>query len=254
MPNGIPDKGKILNQLSVFWFDKLKHIVPNHFITANELEYPIGESGWQPWMKGRSMLVQKAEVLPVECIARGFVAGSGWKSYQKSGTVCGIQLPSGLKQCGKLPEPIFTPSTKAEEGHDVNIPFEEMVRLVGYETAAELRALTLRLYTEAAEYAATKGVIIADTKFEFGKLPNGQIILIDEVLTPDSSRFWPASEYEPGHDQPSFDKQYVRNYLEAQPWDKKPPAPKLPEEVVIGTRQRYIEAYKMLTGQLPVLS
>jgi len=195
------------------------------------------------------MLVKKASVLPIECVARGYLAGSGWKEYQKTGSVCGIKLPPGLRQCDKLPEPIFTPATKEESGHDINIGFEQTAERVGRSVAERLREMTLRIYAWAADYAASRGVIIADTKFEFGTLPNGQIILIDEVLTPDSSRFWPASQYEPGHDQPSFDKQFVRNWLEAQPWDKTPPAPALPEEVVQGTRQRYIEAYELLTGK-----
>lgn len=241
MPNGIPEKGKILTQLSIFWFKLFAEVFSNHFISKGQESFP--------WMIDRTMLVKKASVYPIECIARGFNAGSGWKEYQKSQTICGIKLPPGLRQCEKLPQPIFTPSTKAEQGqHDENITFEKMVEIIGEPDATILRERTLSLYSLAAAYAANKGIIIADTKFEFGKLPSGEIILIDEVLTPDSSRFWPADEYEPGHDQPSFDKQFVRNYLESQPWDKTPPAPELPLEVVLGTYSRYVEAYERLTG------
>lgn len=249
MPNGIPDKGRILTALSLFWFEKFGRQFENHLITARFKELPKELSRFHDALYGRSMLVKKAQVIPIECVARGYLAGSGWKEYNKSHTVCGIPLPSGLRQCSKLPAPIFTPATKEESGHDINISFEEMVRIVGEQTAHELRDKTLALYTSAANYAATRGVIIADTKFEFGRLPDGRIILIDEVLTPDSSRFWPADDYEPGHDQPSFDKQFVRNYLEAQPWDKTPPAPVLPFEVVKGTRDRYLQAYHKLTGK-----
>jgi phosphoribosylaminoimidazole-succinocarboxamide synthase len=195
------------------------------------------------------MLVKKASVIPIECVARGYLAGSGWKEYQQTQTVCGVRLPPGLGQCQRLPEPIFTPATKEDTGHDINVSFDEAAEIVGQPTAAELRRRTLALYSLAAEYASARGVIIADTKFEFGRMPDGRLILIDEVLTPDSSRFWPAAEYAPGHDQPSFDKQYVRNYLESLDWDKRPPAPPLPDSVVAGTRQRYVEAYKMLTGR-----
>lgn len=249
MPNGIPDKGRILTALSLFWFEKFGRQFENHLITARFKEFPKELSRFHDALYGRSMLVKKAQVIPIECVARGYLAGSGWKEYSKSHTVCGIPLPSGLRQCSKLPAPIFTPATKEESGHDINISFDEMVRIVGDQTAHELRDKTLALYTSAANYAATRGVIIADTKFEFGRLPDGRIILIDEVLTPDSSRFWPADDYEPGHDQPSFDKQFVRNYLEAQPWDKTPPAPVLPFEVVKGTRDRYLQAYHKLTGK-----
>jgi phosphoribosylaminoimidazole-succinocarboxamide synthase len=249
MPNGIPDKGKILTALSLFWFEKFGKTFENHLIATDVKDYPASVKKNADELKGRSMLVKKAKVVPIECVARGYITGSGWKEYQKTHSVCGISLAPGLKQCDKLPEPIFTPATKEETGHDINVSYEVMVQRVGETTAAALRDKTLSLYTQAADYARTRGVIIADTKFEFGALPDGRTILIDEVLTPDSSRFWPADEYEPGHDQASFDKQYVRNYLEAQPWDKTPPAPTLPPEVVLGTRQRYVEAYEKLTGR-----
>jgi phosphoribosylaminoimidazole-succinocarboxamide synthase len=249
MPNGIPDKGKILTAISLFWFEKFKGRFENHLITANVADYPAALKAYRDQIDGRSMLVRKAEVIPIECVARGYLAGSGWKEYQKTQTVCGIKLPAGLKQCQQLPEPIFTPATKEESGHDINIGFEETAERIGQATAGELRKRTLELYGSAAEYARERGVIIADTKFEFGRLPDGRVILIDEVLTPDSSRFWPLGEYSPGRDQASFDKQYVRNYLESADWDKNPPAPALPEDVVQGTRRRYVEAYKMLTGR-----
>ena len=249
MPNGIPDKGKILTALSLFWFEKYGRQFENHLIAARFKDFPPALRKYAEQIQGRSMLVKKATVVPIECVARGYLAGSGWKEYHRTHTVCGIPLPHGLKQCDKLPAPIFTPATKEETGHDINISFEEMVRRVGHETASQLRDRTLALYTTAATYAASHGVIIADTKFEFGQLPDGRLILIDEVLTPDSSRFWPADDYEPGHDQPSFDKQFVRNYLEAQPWNKTPPAPELPPEVVMGTRERYLQSYRKLTGK-----
>jgi phosphoribosylaminoimidazole-succinocarboxamide synthase len=250
MPNGIPDKGKILSTLSLFWFDKIRQLeVPIHVLSADVNSYPSALQPYANQLVARSMLVQKASVIPIECVARGYLAGSGWKEYQKTQTVCGIPLPTGLRQCDKLPVPIFTPATKEESGHDINISFEEAAERIGVPLATKLRDLTLRIYSWAAKYAAERGVIIADTKFEFGTLPNDTVILIDEVLTPDSSRFWPADQYEPGNDQPSFDKQFVRNWLEAQPWDKSPPAPTLPPEVVNGTRQRYVEAYELLTGR-----
>src|SRR6266550_4128661 len=249
MPNGIPDKGKILTALSLFWFDKFADRFENHLIATNVADYPKNVQAFRDQLAGRSMLVKKAKVIPIECVARGYLAGSGWKDYQKTQTVCGIRLPAGLRQCDKLPQAIFTPATKEETGHDINISYEEMVNRVGRDISATLSDRTLSLSGQAADYAATRGVIIADTKFEFGQLPDGRLILIDEVLTPDSSRFWPADEYSPGRDQPSFDKQFVRNYLEAQPWDKTPPAPALPAEVVEGTRQRYLEAYEKLTGR-----
>ena len=241
MPNGIPDKGKILTALSLFWFEKFKDRFENHLIDVDPPEFPQ--------IAGRSMIVKRAHVVPIECVARGYLAGSGWKEYQQSQTVCGIKLPPGLRQCDKLPEPIFTPATKEESGHDVNVDFAAASARIGDSTAATLRDRTLALYRQAAEYAATRGIIIADTKFEFGQLDDGRLILIDEILTPDSSRFWPADQYEPGHDQPSFDKQFVRNWLERQPWNKKPPAPCLPDDVVQGTRKRYLEAYEKLTGK-----
>ena len=248
MPNGIPDKGRILTALSLFWFAKFQGDFENHLIATEVKEYPAGVRPFFAQLEGRSMLVKKASVVPIECVSRGYLAGSGWKEYQASRTVCGIKLPEGLRQCDKLPEPIFTPATKEESGHDLNVSFEETAARVGQGMAERLRERTLGLYAKAADYAATRGVIIADTKFEFGQLPDGRLILIDEVLTPDSSRFWPAEQYEPGRDQASFDKQYVRNYLEGQPWDKTPPAPLLPEEVVAGTRAKYVEAYEKLTG------
>jgi phosphoribosylaminoimidazole-succinocarboxamide synthase len=249
MPNGIPDKGKILTALSLFWFEKYGRQFENHLLAARMKDFPVPLRKFSEQIAGRSMLVKKATVVPIECVARGYLAGSGWKEYHRSHTVCGIPLPHGLHQCDKLPAPIFTPATKEESGHDINISFEEMVNRVGVETATQLRDRTLALYTTAATYAASRGVIIADTTFEFGQLPDGRLILIDEVLTPDSSRFWPADDYEPGHDQTSFDKQFVRNYLEAQPWNKTPPAPALPPEVVMGTRERYLQGYRKLTGK-----
>ena len=240
MPNGIPDKGKILTALSLFWFEKFGRQFEHHLIEASPKQFPQFE--------GRSMLVKKADVVPIECVARGYLAGSGWKEYQESQTVCGVELPPGLRHSAQLPEPIFTPATKEQSGHDINISFEQAAEKVGAELAAELRKRTIELYIQAADYALEKGIIIADTKFEFGKLPDGKLILIDEILTPDSSRFWPADKYKAGRDQASFDKQFVRNWLETQPWEKTPPAPHLPDDVVAGTRQRYLEAYKRLTG------
>jgi phosphoribosylaminoimidazole-succinocarboxamide synthase len=247
MPNGIPDKGSILTALSLFWFEKFKADLENHLIAADVALYPASLRPFAKQIGGRSMLVKKADVVPIECVARGYLAGSGWKEYQQTQTVCGIKLPAGLRQCDKLPEPIFTPATKEESGHDINISYEEAARRAGEKVAAELREKTLALYARAADYAASHGIIIADTKFEFGR-HGGRLILVDEVLTPDSSRFWPAEQYEPGHDQPSFDKQFVRNWLESQPWDKTPPAPALPGDVVEGTRERYLEAYFRITG------
>jgi phosphoribosylaminoimidazole-succinocarboxamide synthase len=250
MPTLIPNKGRLLTALSEFWFGCLE--VPNHLITTDVEKFPEQFKPFAQNLQGRSMLVRKATVFPAECIVRGYLAGSGWKEYQKSQTVCGIPLPAGLKQCEKLPEPIFTPSTKNDNGHDENITFDQMAVIegIGWHNAYLLRDLSLKLYSEAAKYAAARGVIIADTKFEFGAWAGGMLMLIDEVLTPDSSRFWPVAGYEPGHDQPSFDKQFVRNYLEATGWDKKPPAPALPSDVVSGTEQRYIEAYEMLTDKV----
>ena len=252
MPTPIPDKGKVLTQLSVFWFEFLKDLVANHLITAEVEEFPPVCTPYREELRLRSMLVKKTKPLPVECIVRGYLAGSGLKEYRRSGTVCGIKLPPGLKEAEKLPEPIFTPSTKAQEGHDVNISFEECARIIGKDLAEKVRRLSLEIYQKAAAYAEERGIIIADTKFEFGLLGE-ELILIDEVLTPDSSRFWPKDEYEPGRPQKSFDKQFLRDWLEEIGWDKKPPAPELPPEIVEKTRARYLEAYRRITGkELPV--
>jgi phosphoribosylaminoimidazole-succinocarboxamide synthase len=249
MPNGIPEKGKILNQLSLFWFERTKTLVENHLIATDVTDFPAAVHSFGDQLIGRSILVKKTQVVPIECVARGYLAGSGWKEYQQSQTVCGVKLPAGLKQCDRLPEAIFTPATKAEEGHDENIDFDRMTREAGIELSTQLRDLTLAIYRSCADYALNRGVIIADTKFEFGRMPDGRVILIDEILTPDSSRFWPADEYASGHDQPSYDKQFVRNWLEKQTWNKTPPAPTLPKDVVEGTRKRYLEAYEKLTGR-----
>lgn len=248
LASGIPRKGRVLTQLSLFWFDFLKSIVSNHLITADVPQYPPNVQPRAPQLQGRSMLVMKAEMVAIECVARGYLSGSGWKEYQKNGAVCGIQLPSGLKESDKLPEPIFTPAIKATSGHDENISFEETVKRIGPEMANKLRDLTLNIYKTAADYAAGRGIIIADTKFEFGTTPKG-IVLADEVLTPDSSRFWPADKYQPGRAQDSYDKQYVRDYLEQIRWEKKPPAPGLPAEVAAKTSEKYVEAYRLLTGR-----
>ena len=249
MPNPIPGKGKVLTAISLFWFEKFGGQIRNHLIASQVKSYPEKLKPYADQLQGRSMLVWKANVVQIECICRGYLAGSGWKEYQQSQTVCGIALPAGLKQCDKLPKPLFTPSTKADTGHDINISPAQAAMVVGDKIAMQLEEKTLWLYTAAAEYAASRGVIIADTKFEFGLLPDGSMILVDEVLTPDSSRFWPADAYKPGQDQPSFDKQFVRNWLETQPWDKTPPAPILPPDVVAGTQKRYLEAYERLTGK-----
>ena len=248
MPNGIPGKGKILTALSLFWFRMLAGRVRNHLLATEVDEYPAAVRPYADQLRGRSMLVEKASVIQVECVARGYLAGSGWKEYQQTQTVCGVALPAGLRQCDKLPQPIFTPTTKEEHGHDLSLSFEEMAGRIGEPAARELKFHTLDLYSYAADYAATRGIIIADTKFEFGVVGTDRLMLVDEVLTPDSSRFWPADQYAPGRDQPSYDKQYVRNWLEGQPWDKTPPAPPLPPDVVEGTRRRYLEAYEKLTG------
>jgi phosphoribosylaminoimidazole-succinocarboxamide synthase len=253
MGEPIPEKGKILTALSLFWFNKFVEQFKNHLIAAEVAKYPPKLQPFADQLRGRSMLVKKTEVIPIECVARGYLAGSGWKEYGQTRTVCGIALPAGLRHCAKLPSPIFTPATKAESGHDLNISFEEMATRIGAETAQYLRDRTLSLYNQAAEYALSRGVIIADTKFEFGRLNDGQIILIDEVLTPDSSRFWGADAYEPGHDQASFDKQFLRNWLESQPWNKVAPAPPLPAEIIVGTRRRYVEAYEKIVGSTPRL-
>jgi phosphoribosylaminoimidazole-succinocarboxamide synthase len=247
LPTGIPDKGKVLTQLSIFWFDFLRDIVPTHFITADVDRYPDSLRAHRGQLEGRSMLVKRAEMVQVECVARGYIAGSGWKEYREQGTICGIPLPPGLKESDKLPEPIFTPSTKAQTGHDENISFEAAASLVGAELAGRLRDLTLAIYSKAAGYAETRGILIADTKFEFGFVGD-TLVLGDEVLTPDSSRFWPADTYRPGGAQHSFDKQYVRDYLESIRWDKRPPAPPLPDEVAEKTSEKYKQAYRVLTG------
>jgi phosphoribosylaminoimidazole-succinocarboxamide synthase len=248
LPTGIPDKGKVLTQLSIFWFDFLRDVTPTHFLTANVDEYPAALRQFREQLEGRSMLVKRAQMVEIECVARGYLAGSGWKEYKAQGTVCGIPLPAGLRESDRLPAPIFTPSTKAAIGHDENISFEKMCSLVGADLGARLRDLTLRIYSRAAAYAETKGVIIADTKFEFGFV-GGELVLGDEVLTPDSSRFWPAESYRPGGAQFSYDKQYVRDYLESIHWDKKPPAPPLPDDVAAKTSDKYRQAYRVLAGK-----
>jgi len=249
MPNGIPGKGKVLTALSLFWFERFARQIEHHLISTEVDAYPDALRPFEDQLAGRSMWVKKTRVVPIECVARGYLAGSGWKEYTRNQTVCGIKLPAGLRQCDKLPAAIFTPATKEESGHDINISYEQMIERVGAGLADDLREKTLRIYSQAAEYAASRGVIIADTKFEFGQMPDGKVILIDEILTPDSSRFWPAEQYKPGKDQPSFDKQFMRNWLESLDWDKSPPAPRLPDDVVEGTRKRYIEAYEKLTGR-----
>lgn len=249
----IPDKGKVLTQLSLFWFDYLKNIVPNHLVTADVRVFPADLQPFADDLRGRSMIVQRARMLPVECVARGYLSGSGWKDYQRTGSVCGIALPSGLRESDRLPQPIFTPAAKNHTGHDENISFDNVIDLVGGSLALRLRTLTLAIYAGAAAYAETKGLILADTKFEFGFIPIGDddelLVLADEVLTPDSSRYWLASGYAPGGAQPSFDKQFVRDYLERIQWDKQPPAPSLPEDVVNETRAKYLQAYTLLTGK-----
>ena len=248
MPNGIPDKGVVLNMISKFWFERTGDIVKNHMLSVDVADFPAPFNEYEEQLKGRSMLVKKTEVLPIECIVRGYLIGSGWKEYQKTETIGGMPLRSGYQMADKLDEPIFTPSTKAEQGlHDENISFDQMKKIVGEEKAQKLKEISLRLYKEAADYALTKGIIIADTKFEFGEL-DGEIILIDEALTPDSSRFWPADTYQVGCSPFSYDKQFVRDYLETLDWDKTPPAPALPEEIIVKSRAKYLEAYEMLTG------
>ena len=247
LATGIPEKGRVLTQLSLFWFDFLKSIVPNHLATADVAEYPAELQQYADQLRGRSMLVVRANMFPVECVVRGYISGSGWKEYKSTGSVCGIQLPAGLRESDKLPEPIFTPATKATTGHDENISFDRMVDLIGKDLSEKLRDITVTVYKKAADYAETRGIIIADTKFEFGQAPRG-LVLADEVLTPDSSRFWPMDKYHPGGAQESFDKQYVRDYLESIKWNKQPPAPGLPPEVAAKTSEKYIEAYVQLTG------
>ncbi|MDR0842441.1 MAG: phosphoribosylaminoimidazolesuccinocarboxamide synthase [Acidobacteriota bacterium] len=248
LPTPIPYKGAVLTQLSRFWFDRFSDFVPNHLVSAEAGDFPADLQKFRDVLNLRSMLTVNAEMFPVECVARGYLAGSGWKEYQKSGTACGIRLPAGLKECDRLPEPIFTPATKADEGHDMNISFDKAADIIGVESATRLRDLTIGLYSRAAEYALERGIIIADVKFEFG-VYDGKIILCDEVLTPDSSRFWPRAEYQPGKNPPSFDKQYVRDYLEEIHFNKQPPAPELPAEVVKGTMDKYLEAYRLLAGK-----
>ncbi len=248
LPTAIPLKGAVLTQLSRFWFDMMSDLVPNHLISADVDDFPKDLQRFRETLNLRSMLTVKADMFAIECVARGYLAGSGWKEYQQSRTVCGIPLPAGLRECDRLPEPIFTPATKAESGHDINISFDDAAGIVGNENATKLRDLTIRIYNRAAEYTLPRGIILADVKFEFG-IYNGEIILCDELITPDSSRFWPQAEYRPGGPQPSFDKQYVRDYLEEIRFDKKPPGPELPPEVVKGTTEKYLEAYRLLTGK-----
>jgi phosphoribosylaminoimidazole-succinocarboxamide synthase len=248
LPTGIPDKGKVLTQLSIFWFDFLRDLTPTHFLSAQVDDYPQPLPGFRDQLAGRSMLVKRANMIEIECVARGYISGSGWKEYRQNGTVCGIRLPAGLRESDKLPEPIFTPATKAQTGHDENVSFEYVASLIGEPLAGRLRDLTLNIYTTAARYAETRGIIIADTKFEFGFVGE-ELVLGDEVLTPDSSRFWPAESYKPGGPQFSFDKQFVRDYLESIHWNKQPPAPPLPEEVVARTSEKYRQAYSILTGR-----
>ena len=244
---GIPGKGKILTQISLFWFDLLAGLVPNHLITADVSQFPAALQPYAEQLEGRSMLVKRANMIEIECVARGYLSGSGWKEYRERGTVCGIRLPPGLKESDRLPEPIFTPASKAQSGHDENVSFERVRELLGESLAARLRDLTLNIYARAARYAETRGIIIADTKFEFGFVGD-ELVLGDEVLTPDSSRFWPADTYKPGGPQFSFDKQFVRDYLESIHWNKQPPAPALPEEVAARTGEKYRQAYRVLTG------
>jgi phosphoribosylaminoimidazole-succinocarboxamide synthase len=248
LATGIPHKGRVLTQISLFWFDFLKDIVSNHFVTADVNRYPAAVRAHADELRGRSMMVMRAEMFPVECVARGYLSGSGWKEYKTTGTVCGIKLPAGLKESDQLPEPIFTPATKATTGHDINISFEDMCKLVDPGLSRKLRDITLQIYKKAADYARQRGIIIADTKFEFGQTAKG-ITLADEVLTPDSSRFWPVDSYQPGKVQDSYDKQYVRDYLEEIRWNKQPPAPALPQEVARRTSEKYLEAYRQLTGR-----
>jgi phosphoribosylaminoimidazole-succinocarboxamide synthase len=249
MPNPIPDKGRILTQLSKFWFDLTKGIVPNHVISTEVKDYPKDCEPYQEMLRGRSMLVMKTEVLPVECVVRGYLSGSGWEEYKKTGEVCGIRLPKGLVESTKLEEPVFTPATKAEMGlHDENIPFERVEKIIGNDLALKVKLLSMAVYKKARDFAEQRGILIADTKMEFG-MKDGKLILIDELLTPDSSRFWPRDEYQAGGPQKSFDKQFLRDYLLSIHWDKSPPAPQLPEEIIQKTREKYLEAYERLVGR-----
>lgn len=247
LPSPIPNKGKVLTQMSAFWFDRFKDVVPNHVVSTDVGKYPQNLHQFRNQLQGRSMLVKKAKVFPVECVARGFLTGSGLKDYNKTGSVCGIKLPPGLRDSDRLPEPIFTPATKAETGHDENISEEQAAKIIGQDTVRRLKELTLQLYSRGVEYARTRGIIVCDTKFEFG-LIDGRISIVDEMLTPDSSRFWPADQYSPGKPQPSFDKQFVRDYLEKIGWNKQPPAPELPDDIVKATSAKYVEALRLLTG------
>jgi len=248
MPTGIPLKGRVLSSISKFWFEKTAHIIPNHVLTMDFADFPAELQSYRQQLEGRAMIVRKCKPLAVECIVRGYLAGSGWKEYKQSQSVCGVKLPSGLLESSELPEPIFTPSTKAQSGHDINISYQQSAKILGQELAERVHDASLAIYKWARVFARERGIIIADTKFEFGLLPDGNVILIDEVLTPDSSRFWPANEYQPGHGQPSFDKQFVRDYLETLDWNKTPPGPKLPEEIVTKTSEKYLEAYRRITG------
>ena len=248
LPDGIPDKGKVLTQMSLFWFEFLRGVIPNHLVTADVDEYPAEFRPYRDELRGRSMLVRRAEMIHVECVARGYVSGSGWKDYKRTGSICGIPLPAGLRESDSLAQPVLTPATKAETGHDENIPMQVVEEIAGAGMAARLRDLTLDIYSRARSYAEGRGIIIADTKFEFG-LIGDELALCDEVLTPDSSRFWPQAEYAPGGPQKSFDKQFVRDWLESSGWDKQPPAPRLPEEVIQKTSAKYREAYEILTGK-----
>lgn len=247
LPSPIPNKGKVLTQMSAFWFDRFKDVVPNHVVSTDVGKYPQNLRQFRDQLQDRSMLVKKAKVFPVECVARGFLTGSGLKDYNKTGSVCGIKLPPGLRDSDRLPEPIFTPATKAETGHDENISEEQAAKIIGQDTVRRLKELTLQLYSRGVEYARTRGIIVCDTKFEFG-LIDGRISIVDEMLTPDSSRFWPADQYSPGKPQPSFDKQFVRDYLEKIGWNKQPPAPELPDDIVKATSAKYVEALRLLTG------
>jgi phosphoribosylaminoimidazole-succinocarboxamide synthase len=247
-PTPVPDKGRVLTGLSSFWFDRLRDVVPNHLVSTSVTDLPAAAQAQADWLRGRSMLVRKVEIVPFECVVRGYLAGSGWKEYQQDGTVCGLALPAGLEEADRLPAPIFTPATKAAQGdHDENVAFEVMADALGDDLAGTLRSLSLRVYAAGAEHAASKGIILADTKFEFGIL-DGEVVLADEVLTPDSSRYWPVDAWRPGATPPSFDKQFVRDYATSTGWTKQPPAPALPDEVVAATRAKYIEAYERLTG------
>jgi phosphoribosylaminoimidazole-succinocarboxamide synthase len=247
LPTAIPDKGRVLTQLSLFWFDLLCEVIPNHVLSASE--FPAAFDAYRHDLAGRSMVVRKTQPLPVECVVRGYVSGSGWKDYQSTGKICGIALPGGLRESDRLPEPIFTPATKAVSGHDENISFEQAASLVGKELAEHVRSVSLEIYRRAAAYAEPRGILVADTKFEFGLLEGTELIWIDEALTPDSSRFWPADRYKPGGPQPSFDKQFVRDYLERIAWAKTPPGPELPSDVVAATRAKYREAFRILAGR-----